>query len=277
MWGGNEQNWDIFTSVKMSLKELAPNYYIRLKRVIELAGSGKRILDVGCGDGFLESKLKKNFKEIYGIDLNETDLAIAKILNPEKRINFVKASASKLPFKNDFFDVVVCTEVIEHIKEDSIVIDEIKRVLKRKGKLIITTPDKKFPFLYDPINYFLMRLSNKHIPIGVWGFGHIKLYDSEDMIKLLKGFKVKKIIKDPHMLTALIENYYLMNILQPLTKSNPKNQEKSLKDVKTLKKRILSKPPLFLIKLRDLFIKLDNFFYGNKEIGINMIVEAIKE
>lgn len=261
----------------MSLKELAPNYYLRLKRVVELTGSGKKVLDIGCGDGFLELYLKKNFKEVHGIDINEVDLAVAKKINPEKRVSFTKASATKLPFKKDFFDAVVCTDVIEHIKEDKKVISEIRRVLKKNGTLVITTLDKKFPFLYDPINYILMRLSKRHMPIGVWGFGHVRLYNNKDMINLLKGFKVKKIMKDPHVLTAFIENYYLVNLLQPSLKPDPKNKERSLKNIKILKKRVLSKPPRFLIQIRDLVIKLDNYFYKDKDIGINLIAKAIKK
>lgn len=260
----------------MSFKELAPNYHMRLKRVIELAGSGKRVLDVGCGDGFLALQLKKNFKEVYGVDVNEIDLAIARRINPKKQVHFIKASATNLPFKNEFFDVVICTDVIEHIKEDEKVVSEVRRVLKKNGTLIITTLDKNFPFLYDPINYVLMRLLNKHLPIGVWGFGHVKLYGNKDIINLLKGFKVKKIIKDPHVLTAFIENYYFVNLLQPSLKSDPKNKERTLKNIRTLEKRILSKPPRALVQIRDLFIKLDNFFYKDKDIGINLIAKAVK-
>src|SRR3989344_1576433 len=175
----------------MSFKELAPNYHMRLKRVIELAGSGERVLDVGCGDGFLALQLKKNFKEVYGVDVNEIDLAIARRINPKKQVHFIKASATNLPF------------------------------------------------LYDPLNYVLMRLLNKHLPIGVWGFGHVKLYSNKDIINLLDGFKVKKIIKDPHVLTAFIENYYFVNLLQPSLKSDPKNKERTLKNIRTLEKRIL--------------------------------------
>ncbi|QQG38508.1 MAG: class I SAM-dependent methyltransferase [Candidatus Woesearchaeota archaeon] len=260
----------------MSLKELAPNYYVRLKKVIELVGSGKRVLDIGCGDGFLELSLKKRFNEVYGIDVNESDLIIARSINPEKKIHFVKSSATKLPLKNNFFDVVVCTEVIEHIKEDEKVISEIRRVLKKKGTLIITTPDKNFPFIYDPINYILMRLFSTHIPIGLWGFGHVKLYNRKDMENLLVGFKIQGTFNAPHVLTGLIENYYLTNILQPITKSDPKNKERSSKDIKTLRKRVLAPPPKLLTQVRDFFINLDNYFYKNKPIGINLIVKAVK-
>ena len=121
-----------------------------------------------------------------------------------------------------------------------------------------------------------MRLLKKHLSIGVWGFGHVKLYSNEDIVSLLSGFKVKKIMKDPHVLTAFIENYYLVNLLQPLMKSDPKNKERVLKNIKTLRKRILSKPPRLLIQIRDFVIKLDNHFYKDKDIGINLIAKAVR-
>jgi len=104
----------------------------RLLRAISaekyIAG-GKRLLDIGCGDGYFIKRLK--IKERYGLD---------KLLGDEV--------TDKLNFPNAFFDYVTMLAVIEHIEEPSLLFREIHRVLKPNGKFIFTTPKKQAEFLF---------------------------------------------------------------------------------------------------------------------------------
>jgi len=97
-----------------------------------------RILDLGCGS-YPYFLFSTDFKERFGIDpLLNKDLCKNCRINLKKE----KIGEGKLPYKEDFFDVVTMLAVFEHIEKEKIgsLLKEIKRVLKNKGFLIITTP-----------------------------------------------------------------------------------------------------------------------------------------
>ncbi len=97
-----------------------------------------RILDVGCGfyPYFLSST---EFEEKYGID-PAVDIDLVK--NQNLHLSQTDVSKEKLIFKDNYFDVVTMLAVFEHIEHDklSFVLSEIKRVLRKDGVFIITTP-----------------------------------------------------------------------------------------------------------------------------------------
>lgn len=97
--------------------------------------SGK-ILDIGCGS-YPYFLTNTDFKEKYGLDPSLNNLKI-KDLNLKK----LDVTKQKLPFKDNYFDVITMLAVFEHIDNDKLnsVLKEINRVLKDKGLLIITTP-----------------------------------------------------------------------------------------------------------------------------------------
>src|SRR3989344_7068548 len=97
-----------------------------------------KVLDIGCGyyPYFL---LATNIKNKYGIDP-----AVKENLLKDKNLKLIKDEVGnkKLPFKNDFFEVVTMLAVFEHIDESRItfVLSEVRRILKRGGIFIITSP-----------------------------------------------------------------------------------------------------------------------------------------
>lgn len=105
--------------------------------ILEEQRRGK-ILDVGCGSYpyFLSNT---NFKEKYGMDPSvNTDL----VKNQNIYLNNTDVTKNKLTFKDNYFDVVTMLAVFEHIEHDKLnfVLTEIRRVLKKDGIFIITTP-----------------------------------------------------------------------------------------------------------------------------------------
>lgn len=103
----------------------------------------KHVLDIGCGTGETLSFLRRFYPsaKLYGVDTSSRAISYSK-LRGHKDIK--KASATKLPFKNDFFDVVLFLDVLEHIKDDNKAIREAKRVLRKGGIVIITAPALSF-------------------------------------------------------------------------------------------------------------------------------------
>jgi len=108
---------------------------------------GKIFLDVGSGLGFFSLRAGKLGARVYGIDIGDRLVDVCRKRYPKGK--FSVASAVKLPFKDNSFDIVLCTEVIEHVNNQKKVISEIFRVLKKNGYLILTTPNKVFKPLYS--------------------------------------------------------------------------------------------------------------------------------
>jgi len=114
----------------------------------------QNILDVGCGNGLLLSQfLESNDENEYcGIDFSEELIKRTKQKIHDKAM-LVCGDALKLPFKHSSFDIVTCTEVIEHVNGQMRLLQEIHRVLKPMGLLLITLPNALpfYPF------YFIIR------------------------------------------------------------------------------------------------------------------------
>ena len=160
----------------------------------------KKVLDIGCGRGFyLWGMSQFNFlEEIHGIDKNNKYLEIAQKSNLDRRVRIKKGNIYKLPYKENYFDYVICSEVLEHLEEDKKALREVKRVLKRKGTLILTVPNYDFPFFWDPLNWILMRIFNTHINKDVWWIAgiwadHIRLYQKKNLEDLVYSQRLKVI------------------------------------------------------------------------------------
>jgi len=107
-----------------------------LKKV-EVIRNG-RMLDVGCGDGSLTKKIgsKMGTKDIYGIENDDKLIREAR----RKGIKIFKADANKkLPFRNDFFDVIVSNQVLEHLQNTDNFFREMRRLLKPCGYALLST------------------------------------------------------------------------------------------------------------------------------------------
>lgn len=119
-----------------------------VKKILKEYGRGNRYLDAGCGTGLILRHLPKN---AIGIDINPRNIKKAKMHAPQAKI--ILADIEKLPFKNNSFSTIVCTEVIEHQPDPMPTINELYRVLEKDGVLIGSVPSN------SPI-WFLRFLSS---------------------------------------------------------------------------------------------------------------------
>jgi len=121
-----------------------------------------KILDLGCASGHLITFLeKKGFKNISGIDISKE--AIKKCREKGMKDTFIRDCADT-KFKNRAFDVLIASDVLEHIETDSIALSEWNRILKKNGILIVFVP--AFNFLWskhDEVNYHYRRYSRKKL------------------------------------------------------------------------------------------------------------------
>ncbi len=184
--------------------EIDPAFALRAKIILENIEKIKpqKILDAGCGRGFYINALTyfKFIKEIHGADINNKYLNIAKKNIADKRVRIIKTNLYSLPYPDNYFDFIIASEILEHLTDDKKALLELKRVLKKNGTLIITVPNRNFPFFWDPINWLLMKVFNTHINKNIWWLAgiwadHERLYSKEQIKKLLinNGFKIKSV------------------------------------------------------------------------------------
>lgn len=103
----------------------------------------ERLLDAGCGRGFLGERLAPFCGSYYGIDISSAALAIARDRVP--RGIFHQGSVAKLPYADGCFDCVVCAEVLEHVPDYVRAIAELARVTRSGGQVLISTPNPLNP------------------------------------------------------------------------------------------------------------------------------------
>jgi len=117
--------------------------HIHLYQFTEQFVSGKTVLDIGCGTGYGSAKLLDlDAKRVEAIDRDKEAVAYAERRYKRNKLTFRVADALAIPFKKEMFDVVISFEVIEHIKDPHIFIQEAMRVLKKGGVFICSTPNQ---------------------------------------------------------------------------------------------------------------------------------------
>ena len=109
---------------------------------------GSKVLDVGCGEGRHIFGILNEFEDVYcygldqdipSLDKCKEGLEFFKELDLNSTV-FQQGSIYQLPFKENFFDLIICSEVLEHLDDYHAAIDEIYRVLKPGGKFLSSVP-----------------------------------------------------------------------------------------------------------------------------------------
>jgi len=105
--------------------------------------AGKRLLDVGCAWGYFLLGAARSGAKAFGVDYHEPFLKIARRLADYNGVpvELCFADAHALPFPGGSFDVVVCSEVIEHVTDWEAVVAELARVARPGGTVVISTPN----------------------------------------------------------------------------------------------------------------------------------------
>ena len=147
-----ECNRDGGSECTVDLKNQTLNYYqtgkakknsteLRYTFIKEGFGTGNRILDLGCGGGPYSCLFTRD-NESYGLDNCPKRMLLDENNAMERGYQaLIVGEGLSLPFTDTSFDIVICAEVIEHVVEVRQLINEIDRVLKKGGKLILSTPN----------------------------------------------------------------------------------------------------------------------------------------
>jgi len=154
----------------------------------------KRILDVGCGDGSVLYFLKqKNMvDETLGVEIDQA--LLSKVRKKNITAYRVDMNYEKIPLPDNYVDVVLSLEVVEHIVNLDNFFSEIRRVLKPRGVLILSTPNVQF--IYHIVRLILGRgpktswgNSLTHYGSQLYDHGHVHYFTANDLSELLKEYE----------------------------------------------------------------------------------------
>jgi len=101
--------------------------------------SSVKVLDIGCGAGFLSNPLAKAGHKVTGIDLSKESLLIAESKDETKRCHYLYGNALDLPFADESFDVITAMDILEHVEDPEKLVKEAARVLRPGGLFFFHT------------------------------------------------------------------------------------------------------------------------------------------
>jgi len=103
---------------------------------------GKKVLDLASGEGYGSYLLSKEARDVIGIDIDRGALKHSHETYDADNLQFVQGTILDAPLKEGF-DIVICFEALEHIDDPEKLISEVKRLLRKDGLFIVSTPNKK--------------------------------------------------------------------------------------------------------------------------------------
>jgi O-antigen biosynthesis protein len=142
-----------------------------LSEFVRSLEAAERVLDLGCGDGRLSAELRAG--ELTAADVSARALERAGRRLPGARLVDLEPDAP-LPFADNEFDLVLCAETLEHVRDVQLLLSEVRRVLRAGGRLALTTPAhgrgtalaalvRGFERRFDPLSPHLRFLTRRSL------------------------------------------------------------------------------------------------------------------
>lgn len=156
---------------------------LRYAKIVKHIPLNKNVLDLGCGyNYFLLQKIVGNLNSATGVDINLPQKS------SRKKIKLVSADINKkIPLKTNSYDVATAMAILEHVENPEFFLKEIKRVLKKNGKVIITTPSLNAKPFLEFLSFKLGIISKDEIA------DHKQYFTKYTLYKVLKKVGYHKI------------------------------------------------------------------------------------
>jgi len=170
-------------------KEILKKNIIRIKKIrnfVEKSGNNKKIMELGCATGLITKNLTDN-NEVWGVDIVDNFLTAAE----KKGLNTKKSDLEKkLPFKDNQFDIIIASEIIEHVVDTDKLLSECNRLLKNNGCLVLTIPNLRN--IFSP--WILLFLNRPPAYAARYRSPHVRDFTYPIIKKALKNnnFKITK-------------------------------------------------------------------------------------
>ena len=168
----------------------------RLSMILRAAGerAASRVLEDGCGVGGYLARLQAGAAQAVGLEI-EFERGLDAL---RKAPQVVCGAGETLPFPDNYFDLVLSHEVIEHVQDDRLAVTEIVRVLRPGGRLALFCPNRGYPFETHGI-YWRGRYRFGNIPLVNWLprrwrdrlAPHVRVYSARDLQQLFAGLPVR--------------------------------------------------------------------------------------
>ncbi len=162
-------------------KLAAPDPNASYARIREMVGSGKRVLDVGCGPGNLAAVLHQAGNAVVGIDIDEGGLAAAQHACERT----IKADLDHVELDEivgeDRFDVVVFADVLEHLRNPARLLGSSRRIMREGGYAVVSIPN----VAHGAVRLALLRGRFEYQQLGILDDSHLRFYTRESVLKLL--------------------------------------------------------------------------------------------
>ena len=269
----------------MNFKHLFPTFRNRFKfvrgKIAGLAAQNQfdRALNLGTGEGDYDRMLAGYVRDLVGCDVNEEDIAYAAQLNKGVlNLHYEVNNALELTYPDNHFNLVVSSEVIEHVGRPDIMMKEIQRVLAPGGYAVLTFPSREFPFTYDPVNriwQWLRKPSDKEFLIsqGGYAFGHDYLIGSQDFKQWTQeaGLEIVSFQPLSGWMVGLVEMYWT-GIVQSIFKKNARNVTSDTEGGLKVRPADTSEPAL--AALTDAFLWVDSLWFAlfNRSVGKGVVL-----
>ncbi len=167
-----------------------PGTNLRVDEAVRVAIPGKRLLDIGCGAGTLAAAIKDRYEEVYGIDVAEEALAVARANGVTT--TRLDVSTEQLPYAAGMFDVIAVLAVLPYVHDPRGVLSECHRVLRPNGQLLLSMANMRtLAKLFRLFVIGKFPASSKEQSAAIDG-GAMHYFCGADMVQLLEstGFAV---------------------------------------------------------------------------------------
>lgn len=178
-------------------------------KVIQLVPPGSRALEIGCASGYFSAKLAEKSCSVYGIEMDPAEAELARANCTDVLTQDVD-TLGVLPWAKESFDVILCMDVLEHLKCPQRAVQMVRPYLKSSGILIVSVPNVANWW----VRYHLLTGKFHYQPAGILDRTHLRFFTRRSAEEMLTdaGYAITHRDVTP----GVASNLYLRTIGRPL-------------------------------------------------------------